>query len=388
MDVASINQLRTAPGVYAPQEGTATAAAAAGGSAKVAGMQATVEVDVTSMINDSLEELSSMFEEKTTRTMGERRLGEKRNAERIFDAKVEFWSEKFRDLPNPQLLQRLLRMLSNAGSLTLVELMRQLRGFSGDPSHQFAALDILEAALRENADTLEGQQLIRQCREELEKQDGAAIRAGINLADAMNAAGEPPERLQQLRDLYRSEILGFSTPQECFRSLVSRGSGTLGASLEFLMASCNVDMEAASPSTPPERLRQVMLDLQCVNVLRHAMERFERLSARMFSQFQQPLALSPEALMGRVMDMTEATSLESRAMMHLVAECGVRQLLAKLDFMRESLALFRTLSSRLFREEAVRQMMLDAAQEYLDDLVAEDENRRAADEERQQQQQR
>ena len=43
-----------------------------------------------------------------------------------------------------------------------------------------------------------------------------------------------------------------------------------------------------------------------------------------------------------------------------------------MDFARELTALFRKLSPRLFAREGDRQRLVDAAQEHLDDLIAEE----------------
>ena len=57
----------------------------------------------------------------------------------------------------------------------------------------------------------------------------------------------------------------------------------------------------------------------------------------------------------------------------LVGEAGVRALLARMDFSRELVALFRRLSPRLFGKETDRQKLVDAAQEHLDGLVSLEE---------------
>ena len=398
MDIGTLNPFQTAAtrlgGVAEgarPQE-----AGEARETGRIGGFQVQTEVDLTSLLEDSMEEVSQMFEEDSVKELADWEMGEERADEKRFDAKMQFWNEKFPDMPDAEQVKMLRRLLRNAGGMQLSEFLYQLRKFSSDVSHQFAALDILEEMLEgrpEEAEQAAGAQkgsgeqarrpedaaalaLVRQARASLEKTDGAAIRVGINLAEALKQSGEPPERLQQMRDLYRSEILGFTTPQECYRSLVARGDGSLSKALDFLLQSCQVDMEAATPSTPPEELRRIILDLQCVNVLRFVVERFDRLGVRMANEFQQPLNLTGETITGRVLDLTELNFIDAQAMAQFAGECGVAKLLAKLDFMRESSAIFRSLSGRLFRDDESRLRMLDAAQEYLDELVREDEKER------------
>jgi hypothetical protein len=49
-----------------------------------------------------------------------------------------------------------------------------------------------------------------------------------------------------------------------------------------------------------------------------------------------------------------------------------------MDFMREMNRLFRRLSPRLFAKEGDRLALVDASQEYLDGLVAEEDEEGAA----------
>ena len=55
-----------------------------------------------------------------------------------------------------------------------------------------------------------------------------------------------------------------------------------------------------------------------------------------------------------------------------ISDCGIKKLLARMDFARELTGLFRKLSPRLFEREGDRQKLVDAAQEHLDELITEE----------------
>ena len=74
----------------------------------------------------------------------------------------------------------------------------------------------------------------------------------------------------------------------------------------------------------------------------------------------------------RVLDLTEQPFVAPPAIARLIGDCGMQALLARMDFARELTALFRKLSPRLFAREGDRQRLVDAAQEHLDDLIAEE----------------
>ncbi|MGN0886749.1 MAG: type III secretion system gatekeeper subunit SctW [Candidatus Spyradenecus sp.] len=374
------NQLESLQ-AYAPAEATSAQAAERG---ELMGTSFVVENDPLAELQDSMEELSFQFEEKSAKKLADRKLGETRNRRSAYVQALEGWMKTLPDLPNHEFLSRLLRQLRAAmGQGTLPDvrgLLKQLAEGSGDPSHQFAMLDVLEQALGEGEGDL--RTLLTQTRTHLMESQGKEIRAGINLAQEVNARATSPEEMQGLRDLYRGEVLGFSTPQACFRSILqSRGAIALQATIDFLTAGCGVDLQSPNPSQTPEELRRILLDLQCVQVLKTVFDRMNALEARMWVQFHEHTLLSGEQMTGRVMEFTELAYVSSANIQAFIAACGLMKWLAKMDFCREMVAIFRQLSSRLFASENDRLRLVDAAQEELDELIAregEDEDAEAS----------
>ena len=265
----------------------------------VMGSSFVVEQDPIAELMDSMEELSFAFEEKEMKSIGERKLGEKRATENPFIKAVESWQKTFPDMPAQEFTRNLLRMFremrSSGKPLTLNDLMRELAAGSDDPSHQFAMIDILEQALDENE--TEFRSLLESARKELLETKGEQIRAGINLASEVNARATTPAEMQDLREMYRGEILGFTTPQDCFRSIMgTRGAAGLQAAIDFLTAGCGVDLQSANPSKSPEELRRILTDLQCVQVLKTVLDRMTNLASRMDTQFQEHCLMNGEEL--------------------------------------------------------------------------------------------
>lgn len=321
----------------------------------------------------SLEELSFQFEEKAMKTAGERRLGEARRAGNPFVEAVLTWQKVLPDLPGGAFMERMLRnlrqMLQQGQNVGAGTLLRMLGEGSGDPSHQFAMLDVLEQGLAAGEGELRG--LVAATRRALTEAKGPEIRAGINLAEQINAQAKGPEEMQSLRDLYRGEVLGFTTPQACFRSLLAtRGAGRLGEALDFLMKGCGLDLQSPSPSQSPEELHRVLGDLQCVMVLKTVMDKMTALVGKMATQFGETCLLNGEALTGRILAFTETPFVAPANIAQLIDACGLAQLLAQLYFCTELVGAFRQLSPRLFADEADRFRLEDAAQEHLDGLVA------------------
>ncbi len=82
------------------------------------GFQIEAQPDVTAMLTDSLEEISSMFEETEVKNMSDHEIGEKRKTEDRFLTRVRFWANKLSDMPNSDVIARILRRIRNAGMTT------------------------------------------------------------------------------------------------------------------------------------------------------------------------------------------------------------------------------------------------------------------------------
>ena len=345
------------------------------------GTSVVVEVDPMDELMDSMEELSFQFEEKAAKRVGERRLGEMQGPRTALLKAIETWMAMMPDMPGRDFISRTARWLRSSASSGSVpdarELLKELARGSTDPSHQFAMLDILEQAFGAGEEELAA--LVRQAKATLSEAKGPEIRAGINLAEEINARATTPEQMQELRDLYRSEVVGFTKPQDCFRSLLAaRGPGHLAEAIAFLIAGCGKDLSSSAPSLEAAALGRILTDLGCVQSLQTILEEFSKLALRMGREFGENCRLNGEQMTGRVVDLTEQAFVVASAIAAFEGECGLAGLLARMDFTRELTRLFRKLSPRLFAKEGDRQRLVDAAQEHLDGLVAEENEEEVA----------
>ena len=367
----------------AAQSATTAPAAETG---RAMGVALQVEADPTAELMDSMEELTAQFEEKSLKKLADRKLGEAQGPRSSFLRAIEAWSKVLPDMPGRDQLDAILRQarLARAGGqpMSADDLLRQLGRASTDATHQFAMLDLLEQMLGESEGDLA--QLVKDARAQLMAEKGPDVKAGLNLAQEVNARATTPEEMQGLRDLYRSEVFGFTKPQDCFRSLLAaRGPEGLKGAISFLLAGCGADLAASNPSMDPVQLRQILLDLQCVDVLQTVLGDLDKLGARMQQQFGEACRLTGEQMTGRVLDFTEQAFVTAPGIGAFVGEAGLQALLAQMDFTRELVGLFRRLSPRLFGKETDRQKLVDAAQEHLDGLVSLEEE---AEQEKQEEQ--
>ena len=342
---------------------------------EINGAKFTVETNPMAELMDSMEELSFQFEEKEMKRVGERKMGEMQGPRTALVKAVESWMSVLPDMPGRDFLSRIMRNIRNAfkagESFDSRDLLRELGRGSTDPSHQFAMLDILEQACGDGEDAMRS--LIRNAKAALTEAKGPEIKAGINLAEEINARATTPEEMQDLRDMYRGEVVGFTRPQECFKSLLSsRGPEGIKDAIDFLIAGCGADLKSATPSLDAATLGRILTDLQCVQVLQTVLDALTALGVRMNKQFGERCKMDGEQMTGRILDFTEQSFVASPAIAAFIQENGIASLLAKMDFARELTALFRKLSPRLFQKEGDRQRLVEAAQEHLDDLIMEE----------------
>ena len=153
------------------------------------GTAVVLQEDPMAELMDSMEELSFQFEEKTAKRVAERRLGEMQGPRSALVKAIETWMSMMPDMPGRDFITRLargLRSAAGAGNLPDArELLKELARGSTDSSHQFAMLDILEQAFGVGEEEL--QALVRQAKAALVQEKGPEIRAGINLAEEVNA---------------------------------------------------------------------------------------------------------------------------------------------------------------------------------------------------------
>ena len=339
------------------------------------GVSFVVDSDPMAELMDSMEELSFQFEEKAAKKLSERKMGPMQGLRSSFIRALEAWQSMMPDMPGRERLEKFIqniRQMTRSGAqATVGGLLRDLARESTDPSHQFAMLDLLEQMLGEGETEL--RDLVRQAKTQLMAEKGAEIKAGINLAEEVNARASTPEEMRELRDMYRSEVVGFTKPQDCFRSLLAaRGPQGLKDAIDFLISGCGADLKSSSPSLEAAALGRILTDLQCVQVLQTVLDALTALGRRMGKQFGETCLLDGEGMTERVLDLTEQPFVAAPAISRLIGDCGMQALLARMDFARELTSLFRKLSPRLFAREGDRQRLVDAAQEHLDELITEE----------------
>ena len=380
MDAAQIFRQSLAPSGYEAMTALSQSAAAEAPAAQtgtVGGMAFEVEADPMQELQDSMEELSFQFEEAGGKSMADRKIGQRKGVSQTYLAAVQKWMNSLPDMPAQQAMTLILRQLrsnldTNGAPMSAKELLAMLRRLSGDPSHVFAMLEVIGAGTEEAESLL--RQVVTQAKTVLMQEQGAEVKAGLNLAEVVKAEARNLQEMGELRDLYRGEVLGFTNPADCFRSLLAaRGEGRLAEAIEFLFKGCSVELQANDPSRSPEELRRIINDLQSVEVLRTMLDKLNGMVDQIFKAFGEHCRLTGEQLISRFLDFIDLPFVNSSNFSTLVSSTGLATLLAQIYFMTEVTKRIRELSPRLFAKESDRFKLGEAAQEHLDGLITMEE---------------
>ena len=288
---------------------------------------------------------------------------------------VENWQKILPDMPEgafgEQLLSQLRGMRKGGILPNTRDFLRMLAAKVPDVSVQYAMLQTL--AMLASIGDKDILALIKEANKELMAENGAAIRAGVNIAETVNAKTADPEKMQELRDLYRQEVGGYKSPLDCIRSLAAR-SGSLDAELDFLVESAEADLnsKALSPSRDPEELGRIMSDLKNVQSIKSTCDEVTKMIGRMGEQFGETASLGAAEATERLITLMAGPAVSKEDIAAFIGELGAKGAQTRYDCCKEFQKMMRKLPDSLFAGgNEARLGAVAATQALLDDLTAE-----------------
>jgi len=327
------------------------------------------------MLADAKEEMTFAHSERMEhKSMRDRKVTAPNEAmiERIAKIQeIEDWLERLPDL-DPEQAQAFLDEARRGGQDSGALLGRARERF-GDPSHAFAALDIVEQVLRrENPDVASA---AGAAREALLEAEGPAIRAGINVsAAAFEAAGQDRTAVAELRELYREVVLGNPVPAAIYRGILQHfGTEDFPDRLRFLTRALGDDLAAAGPSVEPAKLRETLEGLSGLRVLDTAHERCGLLARRVGKL----CGITPPVteVMRVLLPLTEQTSHGPGTVGSIPSQLGIPEgrLDARILMMGEARAVMALLPVGIYRDQDNRFAVLRSLQDAMDTLIEREE---------------
>jgi len=231
--------------------------------------QTVVQQDVSTALANASEEMTFVAAEKVEKKLSERKAGSKEalklSTSELADKYVHMMGES-----QPQhKLHEFLDALKKKGEKATEQDVRDMlkREFS-DVSEQYAAIAFAEEALKNEGGHEKLLGTVTSVKENLLKEAGPAIRAGLNIAaDVLKFSSQGLEQLEKLRDLYRYAVLGRETVSDMYQAIMGRyGESRFPQALDFLIQAAGNDLDAhgMGPSMEPAHLETAVNNINYV----------------------------------------------------------------------------------------------------------------------------
>ena len=221
------------------------------------------------------------------------------------------------------------------------------------------------------------------------KEHGPTIRAGVNVtltAKDFAVPGMSNMGIADLREFYRTEVLGYKNIHEAFSSIRKAYKASFKYAITFLIQAAGADLSSDGPSLQKEQLKHVIDDLYIVQVLGRVHNDYGALLVTIHSHYgehqlrglatwdrpeqkERHLNTLTDELMEQVLSLTTKRSIRAETFSELMDGFSVESLEARIYFLRTLTESLRTLPAKVYKNDDTREKIVNAAQEIMDQEV-------------------
>ncbi|MDO1583194.1 HrpJ domain-containing protein [Rhizobium oryzicola] len=246
-----------------------------------------VEVSsVESQLEDAKEEIGmSVAHRADKRTLGQREIRQGRGSNINALARIADYYDKLPDMPHEDALASLVEQMQNFADLldgdggsevTIEDLFRALQAFDGDPTHQFAALELARDVFAASGASNAFLALLDEAAAAFQTGDlGRDTRAGFAAAEVANRAAQtletdPAAVREAYRDLLRENTRDMGALFDMLRrfDVMKSMEEIVGTFIEV----AGRDLSAASPSSDPIFLHSLVTELAKLKKMQTAID--------------------------------------------------------------------------------------------------------------------
>jgi type III secretion protein W len=249
------------------------AAGGSGGGSRDAGQTGTFRgesvrtLDMQSTLADAAEEITLVVAEKIEdKELSDRKLEADHPSHEMSSEEIDAFLDDSHAGDDPGVLaQFAARLLSGRESPKNVA-----REFSGDVTQQFVLMQHALQQGRAGGAGAEILELLQEASAELQMEHGAAIRAGLNTAQAAGQHASNRAGVERFQGAYRDIALGEASLSGVLKVLLERLDSHDGAAfakgLDATIRALGDDLSAQRPSAEPSRLQALVSDLYHLEV--------------------------------------------------------------------------------------------------------------------------
>ena len=343
----------------------------AAGQGSLAGLAVTVGSSTQSLLADAAEELTFSVDNTDELDLKERK--EEKTAGPELLERVRLYQDLMRQSGREEEIQRLASSLKNCANARDV-LERASQSFP-DPADAYAALS-------EIADDSASGPFVKEALAELEKTEGARIRASLAGAVAGTEYADLGSPLELKNDYVRT-VLDFAGPMEMLGHVMARfGHGGFDRGVDYLIKSLSGDLAADRPSRDKTALESVSGQLGQVRVLGGVRALGQNLVDRWHSAHgQEDSKLKDMDFVKFVLEGAKDRLRASSLADSVVALADPPDIEKEVLFRQDLLNAAKNVSIQTFGEPEARGHFLTTLQEGLDLAVAREDEWLAAQEE-------
>lgn len=244
-----------------------------------------------------------------------------------------------------------------------------------DSSQQDAAIDFLLQFLESEQLDPELQDELRSRQQTLRDQHGPQIRAGFNVAQAVDSySQEGLGESAQLRDFYREQVIGYTQPQDVYNRIMNQfGETRFEQAFEFLMQGLGSELQSSAPSIATEHLKAIVDDMSMVQVTRNLFLSLQTVVDRMQNVFGIRGGGTAQQFLTESLNLKNQRWIDESEIQQMARSAGVQTLEQRIYFLREMRQVIRELPDRAFHDNDDRNRVNDAFQLALDQAIAEED---------------
>ena len=337
------------------------------------GERATVK-DAASSLADAAEEISLHNSEKVeSKRFGERKCeGEKTTQIQAIED-IRAYLDACQAYDDPQKLAHLAKRMLEHGS----DPRGLARRESQDPSQQFMLLQYALHEGEQGGADFDALEHLRDALADLEMEAGPQIRAGLNTIAVAAEFAVDGQGVSSFQSTYQDVVLGENSLSQTLQLLLQRLGGPegddLGRGMQSMIKALGHDLSAARPSTDSNRLQALVQDLYQLEVAATVLDGCRELGDRLAEKYA-VARFGAAQLMTDLVAITGEKWVASSRFANLADRQGVHGIEPQIVFHKAVKDLLREMPPRVFSDGDVRQSVLDAAQQALDEAIEREED--------------
>ena len=379
--MASVNQINPKQALNKVPGNMAGALSEDMGLAHIQGEKVRVhQKSMQAILEDAAEELTFAHSEKIEKDMSRRKIrsrsGKGVEAAAAAD-RIRAYLDKVPELEkNKRLASFIEELRKHSGRYSQEDFYRAARGFSDDETLQYLALLSAQQQLMEEGADESQLRGLNQAIQQLYRQSGPAIRAGLNVSAvaAEHAKSQRHGDAQSLRALYRDSVLDYQDLSGAYKKMTeSHPARDFQKTVQFILAALSADLSAAESSIDKTRLQAVIKDIQQLRLLGGLHESCRHLLDKMTELYNEKPGAT-EDFMRALVDIVDLSWYNSSRIRQLPIDLQIKTLDAQVYFMREFKQIIKGIPMKFYASDYGRRDKFVASVQEAMDTVIDEEN--------------